>query len=316
MRRLLTALRQGWRSLREPALPPIPFSISCLCGRLARGVRGSRHQELRCPGCGAALFVLPRSPLPPSGDEDAPPPAPRPARSTWKLPLVAAAATLVLVAGGFVLFFWLLSDRSPREKDSDGERLPIAEVIETSRKLLRDGEFHEAARLLQQARERGERHPELIPLQRQAQLLVNLLHLPLEDILQKGQQVRQPREWEAQLKDYLGRSIVFDDVVQRDPDGSHRLVNYEVRAAEEKAILKLDLDLLRRLPLGQPRRIIFGAKLANVSRGAGGVWLIEFERDSGVLLTDEGAASILFLGVMDENVRDVLREQSKWVRTP
>ncbi len=88
-----------------------------------------------------------------------------------------------------------------------------------------------------------------------------------------------------------------------------------VRAAEEKAILKLDLDLLRRLPLGQPRHVIFGARLANVSRGAGGVWLIEFERDSGVLLTDEGAASILFPGAMDENVREVLREQSTWLRT-
>jgi hypothetical protein len=101
--------------------------------------------------------------------------------------------------------------------------------------------------------------------------------------------------------------------VRRDPDGSHHLENYEVTAAEEKAVLKLDIALLRHLPLDQTRRVVFGARLANVARGRGGVWEVEFERDSGVLLTDEGAAAAL--GPVDAALREVLREQTKWTRT-
>ncbi len=316
MRRLLTALHQGWRSLREPAKPGVPFAVPCVCGRLVQGMRGARSQVLRCPGCAAPLFVLPRSPLPPGDDEDVPSTPPPSVRSPWRLPFVAALATLVVVAGGLVVFFSILSPpRNDKETDAGrGETPPIAEVIESSRKLLREGGFHEAARLLQEARNRGERHPDLIQLQRQARLLGKLLHLSLQEIIQKGQLVRQqPEEWQTQLKDYRGRSVLFDAVVRRDADGSCQLLNYEVIVAEEKAILKLDLDLLRQVPLGEPRRLIFGAALANVSRGAGGIWEIEFERDSGVLLTDEEAAAGLVLQV-DDGLREVLREQSTWPR--
>src|SRR5439155_17956794 len=99
-------------------------------------------------------------------------------------------------------------------------------------------------------RQRGERHPELAQLYRQASMLANRSHLMLEEIIEKGQvqQAGQTKEWEAQLKTYLGRSIFFDDIVQRDPDGACRLLNYEVAVADEKGILKLDLDLLRQLP--------------------------------------------------------------------
>jgi hypothetical protein len=260
--------------------------------------------------------VLARSPLPPSADEDAPP-EPVAARSPWKLPLIAAAVTLVLVAGGLVLFFSLLSDRGATDRDGERKHPSIAEAIATSRKHLSEGRFHEAAELLQDARARGERHPDLGQLHRQATLLAGLLHMSLEEIIEKGQAQRagQTKEWEAQLKTYLGRSVFFDDIVQRDPDGTCRLLNYELTVAEEKGILKLDLDLLRQLPeLRQPRRLIFGARLANVTHGAGKTWVIEFERDSGVLLTDEGAASILFLGPIDDALRDVLSEQARWVR--
>jgi hypothetical protein len=231
--------------------------------------------------------------------------------------LIAAAATLVLVAGGLVLFFSRLSDRPSGDRDGETKHPPIAEVVEDGRKKLSEGKFHEAAQVLQEARQRGERHPELVQLHRQAALCKDRSDLSLEEIIEKGQAQRagQTREWEAKLKNYLGRSILFDDVVQRDPDGTCRLINYEVTVGDEQAILKLDLDLLRQLPeLRQPRRVIFGARLANVSHGEGKTWVIEFERNSGVLLTDEGAASILFLGSTDHALGEVLREQARWVR--
>ena len=104
-------------------------------------------------------------------------------------------------------------------------------------------------------------------------------------------------------------------MVRHDAAGEPQLVNYQVIVAEEKAILKLDLELLRHPRFAQPRRVLFGARLANVSRGAGGAWVIEFERDSGVFLTDEGAVRALGLGPIDASLREVLQQQAVWSQT-
>jgi hypothetical protein len=123
----------------------MPFRIRCVCGQFSEGVRGPRHHVLPCPGCGASLFVLPRSPLPPSPDEE---PAeglsPPRRRSPWLLPLAAGGLTLAVVAVGLVLALSHLL--GPKEDDTDGlEHAPIAEVIETSKKRLAESGFHEAA---------------------------------------------------------------------------------------------------------------------------------------------------------------------------
>ena len=47
----------------EPAEPQ-PFRVSCPEGHVIRGRRTEGYQALRCPECGAGVFVLPRSPLP------------------------------------------------------------------------------------------------------------------------------------------------------------------------------------------------------------------------------------------------------------
>lgn len=64
-----------------PTEPPKPqsYNVSCAQGHRLRGLRTEGYQALRCPSCGDAIFVLPRSPLP-----DPPAPAssshrPRPA---------------------------------------------------------------------------------------------------------------------------------------------------------------------------------------------------------------------------------------------
>src|SRR5262249_42197869 len=128
----------------------------------------------------------------------------------------------------------------------------------------------------------------------------------------------RPAEWHAQFQDYKGRTIIFDDVVRRDGD-KYKLVHYEViyevNAGKEKAIVNLDLDLLRQLPLRQPRRLLFGAKLADMEPRNQGVWVIEFEKDSGVLLTDEGAVNALGLGPIDAELRELLKQQGEWSRT-
>ena len=47
----------------EPARPQF-YGVACPLGHVLRGPRAEGYQALRCPACGAGVFVLPRSPLP------------------------------------------------------------------------------------------------------------------------------------------------------------------------------------------------------------------------------------------------------------
>jgi len=65
LRNLLDRARtvmRGW----GPSAPVLaqPYHVVCPQGHPLRGVRTEGYQALRCPSCGAGIFVLPRSPLP------------------------------------------------------------------------------------------------------------------------------------------------------------------------------------------------------------------------------------------------------------
>src|SRR5262249_7096477 len=113
---------------------------------------------------------------------------------------------------------------------------------------------------------------------------------------------------------YRGKAVVFDDIVDIDPWGQPRLAAYEIKVNEERVRIKVDLKLFKQLPLGPERRILFGARLARVTREGGGGWGVRFDPDSGVLLTDEGAIEACGLVPVDDDLRRVLAEQSRWAR--
>ena len=111
-------------------------------------------------------------------------------------------------------------------------------------------------------------------------------------------------EWKARFaRDYEGKSVLFDDAVRFDDSapttGRRRplLVNYRVVVDGKTVRLALeDLDILQGLPLERPRRLLFGGRLAAVEREEGGRWVVGFIPDSGVLLTDRGAAEAVCPG--------------------
>jgi hypothetical protein len=308
MRRLLNVLRLRLRSGRAAPARPAPVTLTCACGRPWEGVRKATAQVVRCGACGESLFVLPVSPLPPvEGDSTRKPRG----RSPWLLPAVAALVTLTAVVVGFVVFFRSLE---PASGDA-GRSGPTTEAaMEAGRRLLGEGNFREAFKELQAARWRDPRDPELGQLHRQAELLAQLLRQPLQEIIQQGQTVRRPEEWAEQFKDYQGRAVLFDDVVRQGADGKLELAVYEVRADGEVARVVLDLKVLEGLPLEVPRRLVFGARLSSVAREAGGVWVVRFDPDSGVLLTDEDAVRASGLAPVDSELRAVLRQQAEWLR--
>ncbi len=214
--------------------------------------------------------------------------------------------------------------RRSAESPAEDPTTAIHAHIEAGQGDLRGGKVHLALKELNAAAETRERHPDvlsreehhsLIQLRRQIALLANLLDNSLEEVLRQAMQHRDDDDWRAKFADYRGRTVVFDDALRRDATGGPVLASYLVRAGDVEARVALeDLPLLRQLPLDLGQRWIFGARLASCRREEGGVWVLRFEPDSAVLLTDEDAVAACCPGPVDAELRALLRRQEEWLR--
>jgi DNA-directed RNA polymerase subunit RPC12/RpoP len=325
---LRTYLRR-WRRPPSASSVVVPYEVTCACGQAVRGLRKRRHQVVRCPGCGAAVFVLPRSPWPPVEDGARPAAAagaaPAVARSPWLMPAVAGAVSLAVLLVLFLLALPLLSRRAPTEQAqmaSQDQRLAAA--MAAGERALADSNYRLALREFNAAVDLRDRNPGLLApaqdrwltrLQRQSDLLARLLNRSLQEVVQEAALVRDPDEWQARFDDdYRGRTVIFDDTVGRDADGRPALSTYAVVVNKETVRLALeDLKLLQALPLQPPARMLFGARLAGCAREEGGGWVIRFEADSGVLLTDPGAAASCCPAPPGRELDEVLHRQGEWL---
>jgi hypothetical protein len=243
------------------------------------------------------------------------------------MPIIAAGLTLALLAATFLALLPFLARplnlaaTSPRPT---GEQL--SERFEAGRHALAEGNFHVAARELTAAVELRDRQPDFLTakqsrdlnqLQRQADLLARIHNLPLQDILKEAVGTPRDEEWQEHFEaTHKGRTVLFDDVVRRDPATGWLVpACFEVRAGSEKAVIALDdLRILRALPLDPPPRLIFGGRLRSMAREAGGAWVIRFEPESGVLLTDPDAAAACWPVPPDRDVLRTLQRQEEWLR--
>lgn len=237
---------------------------------------------------------------------------------------------LVIVAGGAAaaaLIFLAVKPylrHSEREASSRASSQDIRARIAAGRRALGEGNVRLASHALGAALEEHARNPaaldreelhRLQQLHRQSDLLARLLDHSLEEILQQALLHRDDEEWRAKFEDYRGRGVIFDDVLRRDSGGRPMLASYVVQADEVKARLALeDLPLMRQLPLDSPRRWVFGVRLMSCRREEGGVWVIRFEPDSEVLLTDEEAATACCPGPLDADFRALLSRQKEWLQ--
>jgi hypothetical protein len=293
------------------------------------GERQRRRQILPCPACGRPVFIFPRSPfsnrtgvLRPS-DDSGDRFRGRFSRwlAVWRRPLLAALITLVLLG----LFFWgslpYLGRRPAPPEYSDEARTHM----DAARRAMREGSFHRAKEEITAAVQVRDRRPEVLKaeeiqqldqLRREVLMLDALLSQSLQNLLRQAVSVQREDEWQRRFdRDYRGRSVIFDDEVDAAVDGRAVLRFYEVRVGQETArILIGDLKVLQSLPLQPPQRMLFGGRLASFARDDDGVWVIRFEPDSGVLLTDEDAVAAWRPLLLDAEMREVLRRQSRWLR--
>jgi hypothetical protein len=321
-----TYLRRWRRGVSPSASDLVPFQVVCPCGRPVLGRRQRQHQVLPCPSCGQPLFILPRSPWPvgKAAASVATSLAAGSRRPWWYLPVGAGVAALIVIGG---VYLWLWTYLTPRNPSPSATPVssPLAAVREhlaAGQQALAEGHFRKARRLLLRALElqgRGSPLPPaeqrlLVQLHRQADLLAALMGPSLQEVLQHGLRVRDEEEWQAQLADYRGRAVLFDDVVRHDAAGRPALAAYTVAAGGVPARVALeDVALLQRLPLDPPRRMLFGARLDRVVREEGGAWVVHFQPDSGVLLTDPGAAAACLPAPLGDDVLEVLQRQQEWL---
>jgi hypothetical protein len=185
--------------------------------------------------------------------------------------------------------------------------------------LLAATEFDVAQRLLKsqpQALAPAEQR-ELGQLQSQTTLVADLLLESLDELLLRAAKSHED-EWQAQFEQRYKRAgqsnaVVFDAEVRRDGAGQYQL-DWVVRAGEEPARVEIgDLKMLHGLPLREPTRLLFGARLGRIAREQGGVWVVRFEPDSGVLLTDSRIAAACCPAPIDEPLQKLLQRQRQWL---
>jgi hypothetical protein len=298
------------------------------------GARRARHQVLRCPACSQQVFVLAQSPYPPPESLHELMPAgikqtPRavPDRSTfWRGPFLAGALALVAVTATiYGLIEWLASSHPA---DSRKEQPDVRRLIESGRQALADEHFTLAAQKLDAATALVRQQPDALSAdelkqldqwQRQAAVLSRLLSESLEEILARGAGTRDLEEWKRQFAGrYAGQAVVFDTGVRRQGERRYEL-DYAIHAENRQVRLAVDdLQLLATLDrhglLDRPRRLLFGVRLASILPEEGGVWVIRFLPDSGVLLTDAAAAAACLAQPLDDELRALIEQQAVWVK--
>jgi hypothetical protein len=234
------------------------------------------------------------------------------------------AGSLTLAVASAVLVLLLSHLQSHRPSSSAASAWSAADVedrVQSARKAIAASDFKKAADDLQVVQNMAAQQPDLLSavearrlaqLERQVALVADWPREPLEQILARVGKLN-PREWEAVVRGYRGQAVLLDVSARRDPAG-HYHVDNKRPAGDVTVHLELkNLKVLQPLPLADPQRLLLGARLAEVRREGAGSYLVQFEPDSGVLLTDVDVASKCVLQPLDESMQEVLRRQAGWL---
>lgn len=305
--------------LPEPSPPreADSFHVVCICGHLLSGTRRDSFQLARCPKCGAERFVLPRSLLPPlqSGPKPA---ASAPARqfAVWKYLAFAGAAAIVLMLGVHLAFQNFVAKPVENNDADASNKTDLRSSLQQAREHLALGKFRLAADVLG-AEDAGASAGERAAwrqIYREGSLLADLVPTPIEEILGHAAGIAEA-EWQADFPHrYRGKSVVFDVLLSRSADG-RLAANYSLLAAGESARLEWnELQLFRDWRLEQPQRVIFGVRLARIGlEPPGPAWVVRFQPDSGVLITNKEAIGRCCPPLADAESARVLQEQAERV---
>jgi hypothetical protein len=240
----------------------------------------------------------------------------------WKilLPLgLAITATLALIV------FLLQGNGKPPGNARPPSDDP-APHLAAARTALDQGNFRTALKDLASAEASQKSLPvplaerrKLTQLRRQAALMADLIPVPLEELLQEANDLG-PEEWRLVFTDrYRGKAVLFDAEVYRTAAGNYE-VYYVLRAAGQPVRIAVgDLDMIKELGknmcLDQPTRLIMGGRLADIGPEPGDNWVIHFQPESGVLLTDRAILLVACPGYRKglPGLKRTLNRQAEWL---
>jgi hypothetical protein len=304
---------------------PVQFAVPCVCGHVVEGQRQPTFQLVACPKCGEKVFVFPKSswpPVVPAGQGSAGVATSRLSAWQWRVSLGAGLGIVLLG----VLVVWLVLGNRAAVKDSSASPPGLVGDREKDARVeMSQGKFHTALEHLEAARQSQDyatlsaaRKRELEQLRLQAALLASLGEVRLSDIVRYANDLPQ-NEWERVFAHrYRGKSVLLDGRVRLDAGAKLRL-DFRLFVGNAEARVEIsDLDLLRKLTIERPVRLIFGARLAGIGRDRAGAMVVHLDPQSGVLMTDrsalEAAAPILR---DDPDLAEVLKRQLEmWARLP
>jgi hypothetical protein len=317
VRNLVVGLGRFWQG--RPAEPARrePYAVPCRCGQVAHGLRRAKHHVIRCLACGEPVFVLPLGPYPPDVPHAVSPPPPTSHLPGWRLPALAGVLTLLAVVAVNVLLIYQLRETPSTQRTLDAAGL-IDQHEANGKAALARREIEEARREFANAKVVYERQRDAVPssrgrrlhqLHREVELLALRLPKPFELALQRWKML-EPEELDRLFADARGTAVFFDLELLRDAAGQY---HYERRLGPELPTLQLhELKLLNRLPLQNVRqRVVFGALLDGLRRDAQDRFVVSFNPDSGVLVTEEEVARVV-VPALEDNLRAVLLRQAEW----
>jgi hypothetical protein len=222
---------------------------------------------------------------------------------------VSAAATILVLAR------WPHDSRSHQARKLLSAGLASTRV-QQAEELLSHGLFHEAraeALAVERLDLTGPERLKLDQLRREASVLADLSAASLAQIVHIAAGL-PASEWQAVFHSrYRGQSVVFDLEIRRTADGHYQHTARFLLVGEDARLDLDNLSVLQSLPLDEPHRLLLGGRLDVIQRTPRGGWVIRLAGDSGVLLTNAGAAGMCCPALRDAEARQVLDQQHDWV---
>jgi hypothetical protein len=314
-----------WRR-KKGTFPTIPVHLECSCGKVLAGKRGPECQTFCCSKCGARHFIFPTSPLlfmrnarsrsrlftRPAKIADK---SSAPAKDThfWRAPIWAA---LVAVAILIPVLIWLLqsslfrSGPSSSKTDEDGA---VEEYVREGRRALSDGLYTKANEHFREAKQHARPGDVayLNQLENEANLMNDLVSESIPEILRQSIGATD-KAWQERFRSrYRHQSIMFDASVQSAPEGYR--IDYLLMLGDTP--IRIDLgnqSTLAQLSLDEPRRLLFGFRMAETKLVRGG-WVVAAEPDSVVLITESAALKGASVPV-DGELSHLLAEQARMLQ--
>jgi hypothetical protein len=278
--------------------------------------------------CNCEVFILGRSPLPSLQATDVKSKDShsfrfgQPWRSARRRPYAVLASIAALSILGFGLYCAVRNASDSAHLFTPEEKLQAHQ--EEGEKAWQAGDYTKAAEELRAARalrlELGEPTASESALrseqmEHQADLVANSLSKPLADLLDEWQAVGDA-DLRKLFAERQGKTVAFDVLISRDGAGAFQYRQYLGRPLPRLELQ--DLTGLKKVPLGERQRMIFGVKLASLRRDRARPaddperWVVGFQPDSFVPITDRKIAQALHLPI-DDAMPEVLRRQLEFV---